>query len=165
MRAHPEAAPACAANHVAPSPLSFLHRAATVYADLPATSFGGMTRTCAEVAHRVRSVAAGLAARGIGARDIVSVLSPNRPELFELHFAVPLAGAVLNTINTRLEPETIAPIPDHSDCRLVLADVTLAPLLRAAQERGLSPPRGQSDGDGHRRPLPCWRRPRDLGLR
>ncbi|MDM7931502.1 AMP-binding protein [Tabrizicola sp.] len=132
MRTHFEAPPRGEANHVALSPLSFLQRASTVYAGLPATSFGGKTRTWAEVAERVRSVAAGLAKRGIGAGDTVSVLSPNRPELFELHYAVPLAGAVLNTINTRLEPETIAYILDHSDCRLVLADTTLAPVLRAA---------------------------------
>jgi fatty-acyl-CoA synthase len=132
MRAHFEAPPRGEANHVALSPLSFLQRAATVHAGHPATSFGGVTRTWAEVALRIRSVAAGLRARGIGAGDTVSVLSPNRPELFELHYAVPLAGAVLNTINTRLEPETVAYILDHSDCGLILADTTLAPLLRAA---------------------------------
>ncbi|MBO6882980.1 MAG: AMP-binding protein [Marivita sp.] len=132
MRAHFDAPQWGEANHVALSPLSFLQRAAIVYGNLPASTFGGVTRTWAEVALRVRSVAAGLAARGIGLGDTVSVLSPNCPELFELHYAVPLAGAVLNTINTRLEPETVAYILDHSDCRLVLADTTLAPLLRAA---------------------------------
>ena len=132
MRAHFEAPAWGEANHVALSPLSFLQRAGTVYAGLPATSFNGVTRTWAEVALRVRSVASGLGARGIGTGDTVSVLSPNRPELFELHYAVPLAGAVLNAINTRLEPETIAYILDHSDSRLVLADTSLAPLLRAA---------------------------------
>ncbi len=132
MRAHFEAPERSAANHVALSPLSFLQRAAVVYAGHPATSFDGVTRSWAEVALRVQSVAAGLAARGIAAGDTVSVLAPNRPELFELHYAVPLAGAVLNTINTRLEPETVAYILDHSDCRLVLADTTLAPLVQAA---------------------------------
>lgn len=132
MRAHFEAPAWGEANHVALSPLSFLQRAGTVYAGLPATSFNGVTRTWAEVALRVRSVASGLGARGIGTGDTVSVLSPNRPEIFELHYAVPLAGAVLNAINTRLEPETIAYILDHSDSRLVLADTSLAPLLRAA---------------------------------
>ncbi len=135
MRAHFEAPLRGEANHVALSPLSFLQRAATVHAGHPATSFGGVTCTWAEVALRVRAVAAGLAARGIGAGDTVSVLSPNRPELFELHYAVPLSGAVLNTINMRLEPETIAYILDHSDCRLVLADATLAPVLLAAFEQ------------------------------
>ena len=132
MRAHFEAFPRDVANHVALSPLSFLQRAATVYAHQPATSAAGVTRNWAEVALRVRSVAAGLVSRSIGLGDSVSVLSPNRPELFELHYAVPLAGAVLNTINIRLEPETIAYILEHSDSRLVFADTTLAPLLHAA---------------------------------
>ena len=132
MRVQFETSPRGDANHVALSPLSFLQRAAVVYAGLPASSFGGVTRTWSDVALRVKSVAAGLAARGIVTGDTVSVLSPNRPELFELHYAVPLAGAVLNAINTRLEPETIAYILDHSDSRLVMADTTLSPLLRAA---------------------------------
>ena len=57
------------------------------------------------------------------------MLSPNIPELFELHYAVPLLGAVLNTINIRLEPETVAYILDHSDAKLVIADTALALLL------------------------------------
>ena len=79
MRAHFDAPQWGEANHVALSPLSFLQRAAIVYGNLPASTFGGVTRTWAEVALRVRSVAAGLAARGIGLGDTVSVLAPNRP--------------------------------------------------------------------------------------
>ncbi len=121
-----------AANFVPLSPLSFLQRAETVYADKPATSYASVTRNWAEVARRVRSVAGALAARGIKRGDTVSVLAPNRPELFELHFAVPLVGAVLNTINTRLEAETVAYILRHSDARLVFVDPALADLTRAA---------------------------------
>jgi fatty-acyl-CoA synthase len=132
MRAHYEAAQPNPANFVPLSPLSFLERAESVYAARPATSYEGISRTWAEVGHRVRAVAAGLAARGIGRGDTVSVLCPNRPEMFELHYAVPLLGAVLNAINTRLEAETVAYILDHSDARLVICDTALAPLLRAA---------------------------------
>ncbi|WP_435258468.1 AMP-binding protein [Thioclava sp. FR2] len=132
MHAHFDALPVTAANHVALSPLSFLKRAEQVYSTRPATTYGETSHTWAEVGQRVRSVAAGLAARGVGLGDTISVLSPNRPELFELHFAVPLAGAVLNTINTRLETETVAYILSHSDCKLVIADTSLAPLLRDA---------------------------------
>lgn len=132
MRTHFEAPDRGTAKHVALSPLSFLQSAASVYSNLPATTFGGVTRSWAKVALRVRSVAAGLVARGVNPGDTAPVLSPNRPELFELLYAVPLAGAVLNTVNTRPEPETIGYILKHSDCRLVLADTTLAPLLRAA---------------------------------
>lgn len=131
MRTHYENPPPTAANHVALSPLSFLQRAEQIYAKRPATTFDGVTRTWAEVGTRVRALAAGLAARGLGMGDTVSVLSGNRPEVFELHYAVPLIGAVLNTLNTRLEVETIAYILDHSDSRLVIADPALAPLLRA----------------------------------
>lgn len=132
MRAHFEAAPKNPANFVALSPISFLERAAMVYAGHPATSYLGVTRTWAEVGLRVRAVAAALAERGIGLGDSVSVLAPNRPEMFELHYAVPMAGAVLNSINARLEAETVAYILDHSDSRLVFADASLAGLLREA---------------------------------
>ena len=100
-----------AANHVALSPLSFLRRAEVVYGPRPAVSYGRVRHSWAEVADRVRRVAGGLRARGVGLGDTVSVLCPNIPELFELHYAVPLAGAVLNTLNFRLEAETIAYIP------------------------------------------------------
>jgi fatty-acyl-CoA synthase len=132
MKQHYDAPMRDAANHVALSPLSFLKRAETVYAQLPATTYGEVTRTWAETGMRCRSVAAGLAALGVRPGDTVSVLSPNIPELFELHYAVPLLGAVLNTINTRLEPETVAYILNHSDSTLVIADTALAPLLRQA---------------------------------
>ena len=132
MRAHYEAAPQTPANFVPLSPISFLERAASVYAPLPATSYQGVTRSWAQVGARVAAVTAALRARGIGLGDTVSVLSPNRPEMFELHYAVPMAGAVLNAINTRLEAETVAYILDHSDSRMVFADASLAPLLREA---------------------------------
>ena len=132
MRENFEAPERAAANHVALSPISFLRRAALVYGPRPATSYGGVTRTWEQVAKRVLGIAGALAARGIGLGDTVAVLSPNIPELFELHYAVPLTGAVLNTINTRLEAETVAYILTHSDARLVICDTALAPLLRAA---------------------------------
>lgn len=134
MKQHYDAPMRDAANHVARSPLSFLKRAETVYADLPATTCGDATRSWAETGLRCRAVAVGLAALGVKPGDTVSVLSPNIPELFELHYAVPLLGAVLNTINTRLEPETVAYILNHSDSTLVIADTALAPLLRQAFE-------------------------------
>jgi fatty-acyl-CoA synthase len=132
MQQHYDAPSRDAANHVALSPLSFLKRAETVYASRPAVTYGDTSRSWGQTGATCRSVAAGLAAMGVGAGDTVSVLSPNIPALFELHYAVPLLGAVLNTINTRLEPETLAYILDHSDCLLVICDTALAPLLRAA---------------------------------
>ena len=141
MRENYQALEPCAANHVSLSPVSFLKRAATVYPSQPALTYGPVTRNWASFATRCRAVAAGLRRLGIGQGDTVSVLSPNIPELYELHFAVPLAGAVLNTINTRLEPETVAYILRHADTRLVICDSALAPLLRAAFDlNGTSPP-------------------------
>jgi len=132
MQAEFETLASCAANHVALSPLSFLKRAAQVYGRRPAMTYGTLTCDWAGLALRCRSVAGGLARLGLGRGDTVSVLSPNIPALFELHFAVPLCGAVLNAINTRLEPETVAYILRHSDSRLVICDTALVPLLREA---------------------------------
>ncbi|MBZ9996188.1 AMP-binding protein [Mesorhizobium sp. BH1-1-4] len=132
MHQHYDAPLRDAANHVALSPLSFLKRAETVYATRPAVTYGDIRRTWGETGARCRSVAAGLAAMGVGKGDTICVLCPNIPELFELHYAVPLLGAVLNTVNVRLEPETVAHILDHSDSTLVIADTALAPLLRQA---------------------------------
>jgi fatty-acyl-CoA synthase len=123
-----------AANFVPLSPVSFLRRAADVYADRRAVAYGGVQRTWSQTAAHCRAIAAGLARLGIGPGDTVSVLLPNIPELFELHFAVPLTGAILNTINVRLEPATVAYILDHADSRMVIADSTFAPLLSQSFE-------------------------------
>ncbi|MEM9250484.1 MAG: AMP-binding protein [Pseudomonadota bacterium] len=129
-----------AANHVALSPVSFLSRAAAVHGDRTATVQGATRRSWAEVNDRVRRVAGGLAARGIGVGDTVTVLAPNIPEVFELHFAVPMSGGVLSTLNTRLEVDTIAYILDHSDCALVLVASDLMPLAEAALARAEGAP-------------------------
>lgn len=131
------------ANFVALSPISFLTRAAVVHGNRVATSHGTpdgpVERSWAEVNERIRRVASGLTARGIGLGDTVTVLAPNLPELFELHFAVPMCGGVLSALNTRLEARTIAYIIDHSDSALILASTDLLPLVQEAlalTERG-----------------------------
>lgn len=120
------------ANCVPLSPLSFLKRAGLVYGDRPACSYGATTRTWNEFADRCRAVAQGLRAAGVELGDTVSVIAPNLPHVFELHFAVPLAGGVLNMINTRLELETVAYILDHSDCKVVICDTAYSALVRDA---------------------------------
>lgn len=132
MHQHFDALTANAANHVALSPMSFLTRAAVVHGTETATVQGDTRRTWAEVAGRVRRVAGGLGARGIGLGDTVTVLAPNLPELMELHFAVPMAGGVLSALNTRLEAATIGYIIDHSDSALILASTDLLPLVHKA---------------------------------
>lgn len=110
----------------------FLSRAEALHGTRTAVIYGDVRRDWNETALRIRSVAAGLMSRGITKGDIVSVLSPNVPELFELHFALPLTGALINTLNTHLEPETIAYILDHADTKLVIVDRELIPLLAKA---------------------------------
>ncbi|WP_282182953.1 AMP-binding protein [Aliiroseovarius marinus] len=122
------------ANYVPLSPVSFLSRAEALHGSRTAVIYGDLQRSWAETATRVRAIAAGLIARGIGRGDTVSVLCPNTPELFELHFALPMTGAVINTLNTRLEAETIAYILDHADTKLVIVDRELIPLLSRAFE-------------------------------
>jgi fatty-acyl-CoA synthase len=140
MQNHFDALPANMANHVALSPVSFLNRAASVHADVTATVQGSTRRTWAEVADRVRRVAAGLGARGISRGDTVSVLAANLPELMELHFAVPMSGAVLSALNTRLEAETIAFILGHSDSKVLLVSTDLLPLAQQAMAQMQAPP-------------------------
>ena len=134
MRYHFEALEKTRANHVPLTPLSFLRRAEDVHGARTAVIYGDIQRTWAETATRIRAVAGGLVELGVQKGDTVSVLSPNIPELFELHFALPLTGGVLNTLNTRLEPETIAYILDHADTKLVIVDQELVPILSKAFE-------------------------------
>ena len=122
------------ANYVPLSPVSFLSRAEALHGSRTAVIYWDLQRSWTETATRVRAIAAGLVARGIGRGDTVSALCPNTPELFELHFALPMTGAVLNTLNTRLEAETIAYILDHADTKLVIVDRELIPLLSRAFE-------------------------------
>jgi fatty-acyl-CoA synthase len=111
-----------AANHVALSPLGFLRRAAEVYPDRTAVVHGSLRRTWRETQERCLRLASALARRGIGRGDAVALMTPNIPESLEAHFGVPMAGAVLNALNFRLEPETIAYILEHGEARAVIVD-------------------------------------------
>lgn len=135
MQEHFEAESKFAANYVPLSPLSHLNRAARVHSARPAVIYGDRRYDFATLADRVRRIAGGLEALGIGKGDVVSVIAPNIPELYELHFAVPMLGGVLNTINMRLEAETVAYIFGHADTKLVIADSVYAPLVDAAFDR------------------------------
>jgi len=132
MQAHYNKGTANRANYVPLSPISSLNRAAAVHGARPAVVYGDVRYDWRTFAQRVHAVAGGLQARGLGKGDTVSVICPNIPELFELSFAVPMIGAVLNTINTRLEAETIAYIFGHAETKLVIADSTLSNLVHAA---------------------------------
>jgi fatty-acyl-CoA synthase len=120
------------ANFVPLSPLPFLQRAAEVFPDRAAVLHAGETTTYRTLYERCRRLASALAARGIGRGDTVAALLPNIPAMLECHFGVPMAGAVLNTINTRLDAGTVAYILEHGEARAILVDRESIPLLRAA---------------------------------
>ena len=119
-----------AANYVPLTPLSFLARAARVYPDKVAVVYGPGRTTYAELLRRCRRLASALQRAGVRSGDTVAVLAPNVPALLEAHFAVPLAGAVLNAINTRLDAAAIGFILDHGGAKVLLADTEFAPLVR-----------------------------------
>ncbi|KAL6649139.1 hypothetical protein ACP70R_013363 [Stipagrostis hirtigluma subsp. patula] len=110
------------ANYVPLSPVGFLPRANAVYGDRTSVIYGRVRFTWAQTYHRCRRLAAALLALGVRKNDVVSVLAPNVPAMYEMHFAVPMAGAVLNTINTRLDANAVATILRHSEARLFFVD-------------------------------------------
>jgi fatty-acyl-CoA synthase len=120
------------ANHQPLTPLLFLERAAAVFPDHVAVVHGALRRPYRALRDRCVRLASALARRGIGRGDTVAALLPNIPEMIECHYGVPMAGAVLNTINTRLDADTIAYILDHGAAEAVVVDRELVPLLRVA---------------------------------
>ena len=121
-----------AANYIPLTPLSFLRRAAEVHGEHPSVIHGERRYSWAETYERCVRLASALVARGVGRGDVVSFICPNIPEMIEAHFAVNMAGGVLNTINTRLDADTIAYILDHSESGLVFCDTQFSPVLREA---------------------------------
>ncbi|HEX4326150.1 MAG TPA: acyl-CoA synthetase [Burkholderiales bacterium] len=124
--------PKTAANHVALSPLSFIARSATVYPQRLAVVHGAVRRTWAQTYARCRQLASSLNARGVVPGDTVAVMLPNIPAMVEAHFGVPMLGAVLNSLNTRLDAPAIAFMLDHSETKVVLVDREFAPVMRDA---------------------------------
>lgn len=122
------------ANHEPLSPISFLRRAAEVYPDRVTVVHGPVLYTYAELYQRCRRLASALTNLGIVAGDTVAVLAPNIPAHLEAHFGVPMTGAVLNTINTRLDASAIAFILDHGEAKVLLVDPELSDIARAALE-------------------------------
>ena len=122
----------CAANHVALTPLSHLRRAADVFAAREALVHGQIRLTYAEYARRVTQLGSALARLGVRPGDVVATLLPNIPAQAEAHFGVPACGAVLNTINTRLDIDTVSYILDHGGARVLLVDTAFLELAKAA---------------------------------
>ncbi|HQR99154.1 MULTISPECIES: acyl-CoA synthetase [unclassified Polaromonas] len=120
------------ANYAALSPLSFIERTAEVYPDRLAVVHGGLRRNWAEVFTRCRQLASALQQRGIVKGDTVAVMLPNTPPMVEAHFGIPVTGAVLNALNTRLDPETIAFMLDHGEAKVVIVDAEFAGVMKKA---------------------------------
>jgi fatty-acyl-CoA synthase len=120
------------ANYQPLTPLSFLERAALVHPDHTAVIHGRLRRTYAELYARSRRLASALSGRGIGPGDTVSVMLPNTPPMVEAHYGVPMTGAVLHSINTRLDAAIVAFQLDHADTKVLITDREFAPVMKAA---------------------------------
>jgi len=110
------------ANFTALTPLSFLERTAKVYPNRIATIHGQIRRNWRETYQRCCKLASALRARGVGVGDTVSIIAPNLSEHFEAHFGVPMSGAVLNSINTRLDAEAIAFVLQHAETKVLITE-------------------------------------------
>jgi fatty-acyl-CoA synthase len=122
----------CQANYVPLTPLSHLQRAASVFADQTAVVYGSHRASYSQYYARVSQLASALAGVGVEPGQVVATVIPNITAQIESSFGVPACGAVLNTINTRLDPDTIAYIFDHGEAKVVLVDTQFLPSVEAA---------------------------------
>ncbi|HYF58521.1 MAG TPA: acyl-CoA synthetase [Burkholderiaceae bacterium] len=133
------------ANHVPLTPLSLLDWAADVYPERCAIVHGALRRGWRELRERARRLASSLDAWGLGEGDTVAVMLPNTPPMIEAHFGVPMSGAVLHCINTRLDAATVAFVLEHSDSAVLIVDrefsATAGAALGLLRERGARVPR------------------------
>jgi len=131
----------CPANFLPLTPLSFLSRTAAVYPDLTSTIYEDRSFTWAQTYDRCRRFASYLSRRGIGASDTVAAMLPNVPAMNELHFSVPMVGAVLNSLNVRLDAPSIAFQLDHGGAKTILVDPEFAGVITDAlnQMKGPKP--------------------------
>ena len=121
-----------AANFTALTPLGFLSRAAAIYPDKLAVVYGDLRFTYRRLYERCRRLSDALRRRGIEQRDTVAIMAPNVPALLEAHYGVPMAGAVLNALNYRLDASSIAFVLAHSQAKLLIADREFAPVVEMA---------------------------------
>ncbi len=119
----------CEANYAPLSPLSPFRRTTKLYPEKLAYVYGSTNRTWSQVGARTARLASALLRSGIKKGDVISIISPNTPALYEAHFAVPGAEAVLHTINTRLDATTIAFQLHHSQAKVVLIDTEFTKLM------------------------------------
>ena len=129
-----------AANFTALSPIGYLERAAAIYPDKTAVIHGDTSATYREYYARSRQLASALASRGVGLGDTVSIMAPNVPAMLEAHYGVPMLGAVLNTMNVRLDAASIAFILDHGEAKVLIADREFSDTVKSALDQAKSKP-------------------------
>ncbi|MYD76842.1 MAG: AMP-binding protein [Gammaproteobacteria bacterium] len=122
-------------NHVQLTPISFLKRACDVYPDHESIVYGSRTYTWHSTADRCLGLASGLRKLGVSTGTTVAMMAANTPELAEAHFGVPMSRGVLNSINTRLDPDTIAYILDHGDAQVLITDTQFSPVISKALDK------------------------------
>ena len=120
------------ANYVPLTPISFLERTAQIFPQKVSVIYGARRYTWAQTYERAKRLASALAKRGVGLGDTVSVMASNTPEIYEAHFGVPMTGAVLNTLNTRLDAKIIAFTLDHAETKVLITDKEFSSTIRAA---------------------------------
>src|SRR5262245_31076824 len=120
------------ANFQPLTPLTLLERAAATFPDQVAVLHGPLRRSYAELYARCRKLASTLARRGIGRGDTVSVMLANTPPMLEAHYGVPMTGAVLTTLNTRLDAAILAFTLDHADTKILITDREFSPVIKEA---------------------------------
>ncbi len=128
------------ANFQPLTPLSLLDRAASVYPDHVAIIHGGLRRSYGEFYARARRLASALAKRGVGRGDTVSVMVANTPAMLEAHYGVPMMGAVLNTLNTRLDAAILGFTLDHAETKVLIVDREFSKVMKEALARAKAKP-------------------------
>lgn len=156
----------CPVNDVPLSPITFLERSATAYRDRTSVVYGSVKYTWSETQERCLKLASALTQLGISRGDVVAVLAPNVPAMYELHFGVPMAGAVLCTLNTRHNSAMVSTLLRHSEAKIIFVDYQLLeiahvaldllkktetkpPILVLIVESDGSPPTNFSTSDGY----------------
>ena len=120
------------ANYVPLTPLSFITRAKDIYPNYESVVYGNRSYTWLQTYNRCTKFASALTKKGIGLGSTVSIIAANTPELLEAHYSIPMTGGVVNTINTRLDAQTIAYILEHSDAKLLITDTQFSPTIKKA---------------------------------
>jgi len=130
-----------AANYAVLTPMSLIARTAAIWPRHPAVIHGERRYTWSETYARARRLASALARHGVGRGDTVAAMLANTPEMVECYFGVPMSGGVLNTLNTRLDGESIAFMLDHGEAKVLITDTEFAPTIARAMALAKAKPR------------------------